>query len=81
MLLLLASKLLARVYSITKEEILLSIAKSSVSFCCNYQRPDGSWSYGTADFHRWIDNFHNGYNLECISDYMKFSGDNTYEII
>lgn len=76
---LLASRLLARVYSITKEEILISTAKSSVSYCCNYQRPDGSWFYGTSDFHKWIDNFHTGYNLECISDYMKFSKDNIYE--
>lgn len=76
---LLASRLLARVYEKTKEDNLLSIARKSVSFCCNHQKTDGSWSYGTADFHRWIDNFHTGYNLECISDYMKFSGDKSYE--
>jgi hypothetical protein len=76
---LLASRLLARVYEKTKEDNLLSIARKSVSFCCNHQKTDGSWSYGTADFHRRIDNFHTGYNLECISDYMKFSGDKSYE--
>jgi rhamnogalacturonyl hydrolase YesR len=26
-------------------------------------------------FHQWIDNFHTGYNLECIADYIRFSGD------
>ena len=26
--------------------------------------------------HQWVDNFHTGYNLECISDFIKFSRDN-----
>ncbi|HVF80713.1 MAG TPA: hypothetical protein VM884_02225 [Flavisolibacter sp.] len=76
---LLGSRLLARVYSFTGEKKLLAEAKKSVSFCCRYQKEDGSWSYGTLPFHYWVDNFHTGYNLECISDYMKYSGDNEYE--
>ena len=75
---LLGSRLLARVYSFTKEGELIDAAKKSVEFCCNYQGEDGSWGYGTLPFHQWIDNFHTGYNLECIADYMKFSGDNSY---
>jgi hypothetical protein len=73
---LLGSRLLARVYSITGESCLIEAARSSVAFCCNKQNPDGSWSYGNAHFHQWIDNFHTGYNLECLSDYIRFSGDN-----
>lgn len=76
---LLGSRLLARVYSITNEPELLEEAKKSVTFCCNHQKADGSWSYGTYDFHQWVDNFHTGYNLECISDYMKYSGDYSFE--
>jgi rhamnogalacturonyl hydrolase YesR len=76
---LLGSRLLSRVYSFTQEEELLDIAEKSVAFCCSFQKNDGSWSYGTLDHHQWIDNFHTGYNLECISDYMRFSGDNNYE--
>ena len=76
---LLGSRLLARVYSFTKEEGLISEAKKSVEFCCTYQKEDGSWGYGTLPFHQWIDNFHTGYNLECIADYMKFSGDYLYK--
>jgi rhamnogalacturonyl hydrolase YesR len=75
---LLGSRLLARVYSFTKESILIEAAKKSVEFCCSYQKEDGSWGYGTLPFHQWIDNFHTGYNLECIEDYMKFSGDRSY---
>ncbi|MCW5517991.1 delta-aminolevulinic acid dehydratase [Muriicola sp. Z0-33] len=76
---LLGSRLLSRVYNFTKESILIEEAKKSVAFCCNQQLSNGSWCYGTHSFHQWIDNFHTGYNLECIAEYMKFSGDNSYE--
>lgn len=76
---LLGSRLLARVYSFTNESILIEEAKKSVSFCCNQQNNDGSWGYGTLPFHQWIDNFHTGYNLECIADYMSFSKDDSYK--
>ena len=76
---LLGSRLLSRVYSFTGEKELLDEAKKSVSFCCRHQKSDGSWSYGTLPFHQWIDNFHTGYNLECISDFIKYSGDHTYQ--
>jgi hypothetical protein len=75
---LLGSRLLSRVYGYTREDILIKEAKKSVAFCCSHQRADGSWGYGTLPFHQWVDNFHTGYNLECVSDYMKYSGDNTY---
>lgn len=75
---LLGSRLLARVYSFTKEKLLIDEAKKSVEFCCQYQQSDGSWAYGTLPFHQWVDNFHTGYNLECIADYMKYSGDLSY---
>lgn len=77
---LLGSKLLARVYSITGETHLKEEAKKSVNYCCEFQREDGSWTYGLLPFHQWIDNFHTGYNLECISDYMKFSRDHSFEL-
>ena len=76
---LLGSRLLARVYSFTKEEHLLSASRMSVAFCCNYQNLNGSWSYGTLPFHQWVDNFHTGYNLECIADYIKFSKDKSFD--
>jgi hypothetical protein len=76
---LLGSKLLARVYYYTKEEELIDASKKSVTFCCNKQNTDGSWVYGTYEFHKWIDNFHTGFNLECINDYIKYSGDKSFE--
>jgi hypothetical protein len=75
---LLGSRLLSSVYTLTGESSLLEDAKKSVSFCCRHQHEDGSWAYGTSDIHRWIDSFHTGYNLECISEYMNASGDDTF---
>jgi hypothetical protein len=76
---LLGSRLLARVYNKTGERRLIEESVKSVSFCCDNQKNDGSWSYGTYSFHQWVDNFHTGYNLECISDYMRFSGDYSFQ--
>ena len=75
---LLGSRLLARVYHYTHEDHLILEAKKSVVFCCKKQKADGSWAYGDLPFHQWIDNFHTGYNLECLADYMKYSGDNAW---
>ncbi len=76
---LLGSRLLARVYSYSQEKELLEEAKKSVDFCCKFQKNNGEWPYGTYSFHQWVDNFHTGYNLECISDYMSYSKDYSYK--
>jgi rhamnogalacturonyl hydrolase YesR len=76
---LLGSRLLSNVYNYTREEHLAEAAASSARFCCRYQREDGSWSYGTQDFHKWVDNFHTGYNLECLADYSRFTGDRSFD--
>jgi hypothetical protein len=76
---LLGSRLLSRMYSHTGEESLKDAARKSVSFCCKHQGENGEWSYGTLPFHTWIDNFHTGFNLECIYEYGKFTGDKSFE--
>ncbi|MEO9070402.1 MAG: hypothetical protein ABI261_05175, partial [Ginsengibacter sp.] len=76
---LLGARLLSRIYSYNKEEELSNLAKKAVAYCCNHQNPDGSWYYGTLPFHQWIDNFHTGFNLECIYEYGKFSNDDSFK--
>jgi hypothetical protein len=75
---LLGARLLSRIYSYNKEIELIELAKKVVAYCCSYQNPDGSWFYSTLPFHQWIDNFHTGFNLECIYEYGKFTKDGTY---
>lgn len=76
---LLGAKLLCLVYRYTKDETLIASAKKVVSYVCKMQKNDGSWTYGTLAFHQWIDNFHTGYNLECISVYKQVSGDSSFD--
>jgi rhamnogalacturonyl hydrolase YesR len=76
---LLGAKLLSLVYKHTYDETLLQNAKKIVSYVCYKQNNDGSWAYGTLPFHQWIDNFHTGFNLECISIYKQVSKDNSFD--
>lgn len=75
---LLGAKLLSLVYEHTNDITLLSEAKKAVQYACDFQQENGAWAYGTLPFHQWVDNFHTGYNLECIYTYQKISGDNSY---
>lgn len=76
---LLGSRLLARLHSYSIDASLLEAAKRSIDFCCDHQRADGSWTYGTLPFHQWIDNFHTGYNLESLATYQHYTNDRSYE--
>ena len=75
---LLGARLLARVYSYTKDESLKIEASKAVQYACNYQQPNGAWSYGTLSYHSWVDNFHSGFNLECIYEYGEYTGDHSF---
>lgn len=76
---LLGSKLLALLFKYTGNIHYKEIAKKSVHYCCEKQNSDGSWVYGEQPFHQWIDNFHTGFNLECISVYQSATGDTDYQ--
>ena len=76
---LLGSKLLSRAYHYTKDESLIDIARGSVQAVMNAQEKDGSWVYGELPIQSWKDSFHTGFNLECLADYMKFTGDKSIE--
>ena len=72
---LLGSKVLARCYHYTKNKEHIKLARSSVNACLRAQEKDGSWVYGELPIQNWKDSFHTGFNLEAISDYIKYSGD------
>jgi hypothetical protein len=75
---LLGCRLLCNVYAFTKESVLLEESKKAVAFVCKHQQENGAWTYSPLPFHQWIDNFHTGYNLECIYTYQTISGDNSF---
>lgn len=76
---LLGGRLLSRTYHYTKEKLLIDTARKTVQFVCDKQNEDGSWAYSPLDFHRWVDNFHTGYNLECIYTYQDISEDKSFD--
>lgn len=78
---LLGAKLLCLIFNYTKDVTLLENAKKVISYVSKKQNKDGSWPYGTLHFHQWIDNFHTGYNLECISAYKMISNDSSFDTI
>lgn len=73
------ARLLAQVYSITKEERLVEEARKTIRFVMSHQQSNGSWSYSFGDSRSWIDNFHTGYVLDCLDEYMKRTQDREYE--
>jgi hypothetical protein len=77
---LLGSRLLARAYNYTNDDALIDAARKSVIACTDVQRNDGAWKYGEHEVQTWVDSFHTGYNLECISEYQKYSGDSSFQI-
>jgi uncharacterized protein YyaL (SSP411 family) len=73
------ARLLIQVYSITKEESLYEEAKKTVDYVVKYQEQNGAWSYSIGDARVWVDNFHTGYILDCLDEYINLSGDNEYK--
>ena len=76
---LLGVRLLSRAYMYTKNDLFKNEAQKAVAFVCDKQQSTGAWAYGTLPFHQWIDNFHTGFNLECINEYIKYTGDNSFD--
>jgi hypothetical protein len=48
-------------------------------YSCARQNTDGAWYYGDEPMYYWIDNFHTGYNLDCLKRYMDSTGDRSFE--
>lgn len=74
----LGASLLGRVYSITKEKLLLDAAKQSMRSSVGKQRGNGSWPYGEASNQGWLDSFHTAYNLLALNWFMKYTGIDEY---
>lgn len=70
-------RLLSQVYSVTKDDNLKQIARKAVNFVVNYQNSNGSWYYGVKNISKSIDNYHTGYVLDCLDEYIKNTGDDS----
>lgn len=70
----LAAHLLVKVsYHKPEEHELKEAAEQAVRYVIKYQNSNGSWFYGTESYQKWIDNFHTGYILEFLYEYIKLT--------
>lgn len=65
-------RVLSYCYSITGDEEIKNLASKAVDYVLEKQNPDGSWFYSGKDSSRWIDNYHTGYVLDCLSDFIDY---------
>lgn len=71
-------RMLSQVYSISKDEVLLNHAKKAVDFVMQHQDENGSWPYSLASKGGWVDNYHTGYVLDCLHEYINCTGEKLY---
>ncbi len=69
----LGAALLARVYSHTRKDILLEKSHKAMMYSMAALNPDYSWPYGELHHHRFIDNFHTGFNLVALKNWMDYT--------
>jgi glycosyltransferase involved in cell wall biosynthesis/rhamnogalacturonyl hydrolase YesR len=74
----LGGALLARVGSLVKRPEFLELAEDSMLYSCSRINADGGWYYGEAPKYHWIDNFHTGYNLDCLKRYIDSTGNKSF---
>jgi len=67
----LGAALLGRVFSYTKEKKYLEISTKAMERAIDAMNPDFSWPYGERQHHQFVDNFHTGFNLVALNDWMR----------
>ncbi|MCX6290200.1 MAG: delta-aminolevulinic acid dehydratase [Bacteroidetes bacterium] len=72
------ARILAQVYSQTGDEQLKEEARKAVAFVMNFQQQDGSWVYSQSRAGTWVDNYHTGYILDCLDEYIRCTGDQSF---
>jgi hypothetical protein len=70
-----AVRLLSQGHTLKREKGYLDLAKAALKPVLATQRSDGSWPYSFRKQGTWTDNYHSGYILDCIDEYVRHSGD------
>jgi rhamnogalacturonyl hydrolase YesR len=75
----LGAALLARVGTIDHNSEFLDLARDAMRYSSTRIQPDGSWLYGEHPKYHWIDNFHTGYNIDCLKQYIDTTGESEFQ--
>ena len=71
-------RILSQAYSLSPNNLILEKAKMRAKYICESQNEDGSWFYSRAKVGGWIDNYHTGYILDSLDDFITLTGDTTF---
>lgn len=75
----LGAALLARAYKFTGDEKYLEKSRKSITYSMQALTEEYLWPYGERDHHKFVDNFHTGFNLVALKKWMEFTGDYTWK--
>lgn len=73
------ARVLVQAYSIEKKEEYFIAARKAVDYVISKQAEDGSWAYSEASEGGWVDNYHTGYVLDCLSEFSRIAQESEYE--
>jgi hypothetical protein len=65
-------RILAHTFALTKNTHYLDVASKATEYVLKKQKEDGSFMY--SDKGMWIDNYHTGYILDALDEYVFYSG-------
>jgi hypothetical protein len=71
----LEAALLARIYGLTGERTYYVKSRKAMTYAVNAMNADYSWPYGESKFQQFRDNFHTGFNLVSLNDWMEYTGE------
>lgn len=72
------ARLCAQAHAISPDDELTRMARATLRFVADHQAADGGWPYSLGDDRQWRDNFHTAYILDCLDEYARLSGDDTF---
>jgi len=75
----LGAALLARVYSYTNDNIFLEKSRKAMAYSMAALNTNYSWPYGERHHHKFIDNFHTGFNLVALKKWIDHTGEKHWE--
>jgi hypothetical protein len=75
----LGAALLARIYRHTSNQDCYEKSHKAMSYSVNALTPEHAWVYGESSLQQFIDNFHTGFNLVALNDWMNFTGESIWK--